>query len=87
MNKGIDIPRTPAGLQKTRKLIRTEKDREIQFLKLCALINFENTRQERSEKQRNERRMKRKLFAFTAESMSVTSSENTDENVFLEKIL
>lgn len=60
MIKGIEIPRNPAGLQKTRKLIRTEKEREIQFLKLCAQINLENARHERAEKQRNERRMKRK---------------------------
>jgi hypothetical protein len=49
----------PAGLAKTRKIIRTELDKEIQFQKLNSRIKIEDFRQKRSEKQNSERRAKR----------------------------
>ena len=55
----IEHPGRPAGLTRTRKIQRTERDREIQFLKLCAQIRLNDFKQERAETQRNERRLKR----------------------------
>nr|WP_319401789.1 hypothetical protein [uncultured Carboxylicivirga sp.] len=49
----------PAGLEKTRKIIQTELDKEIQFNKLCSKIKLEDFRQKRSEKQNLDRRAKR----------------------------
>ena len=52
---------TPAGLAKTRKIIRAEKDREIQFMKICAKIRLQDCKKTRAEKQRNDRKAKRNL--------------------------
>ena len=54
-----DIFSLPAGLTKSHKIIRTEKDKEIQFLRLCSQIRLDDFKQERSERQRIERRTKR----------------------------
>ena len=53
------ISGTPAGLLKTRRIIQTENDKEIQFQKLCSKIKLEDFKSERAEKQRNERKSKR----------------------------
>ena len=50
----------PAGLAKSHKIIRTEKDKELQFLKLCSKIKLEEFKEERSENQRNDRLAKRR---------------------------
>ena len=55
----IEHPGRPAGLAKTRKIQRTERDREIQFLKLCSQIRLEDFKKDRAENQRNSRRLKR----------------------------
>lgn len=55
----IEHPGRPAGLTRTRKIQRTEKEREIQFLKLCSQIRLEDFKKERADNQRNERRLKR----------------------------
>ena len=57
----IDNCGTPAGLAKTRKIIRAEKDREIQFMKICAKIRLQDCKKTRAEKQRNDRKAKRNL--------------------------
>lgn len=50
----------PAGLTKTKKIIRCERDKEIQFIKFCKQIKLEEFRDKRAENQREERRMKRR---------------------------
>ena len=55
-----EINGTPAGLARTRKIIRTEKDLEIQFIKLCCQIKLDDYKQDRAQFQRNERLNKRK---------------------------
>ena len=55
----IENSGAPAGLAKTRKLIRAEKDMEIQFMKLCSKIKLNDCKKTRAEKQRIERKSKR----------------------------
>jgi hypothetical protein len=55
----VAIIKTPAGLARSHRIIRTEKDKEIQFMKLCAQIRINEYKKERSERQREERRVKR----------------------------
>jgi hypothetical protein len=65
----IEIPKTwlkknnifsiPAGLAKSHRIIRTEKDREVQFMKLCIQIRLDDNKFDRSGRQRNDRRSKR----------------------------
>jgi hypothetical protein len=54
-----DIDGSPAGLAKSKKIIKTEKDMEIQFQKLCKQIKLDDYKTERSDKQREDRRLKR----------------------------
>jgi len=49
----------PAGLQKSRKMIRAQRDREIQFLKLCTMIKIDDFKQSRAERQKQDRIQKR----------------------------
>ena len=49
----------PAGIAKTRRLIKVQKDKEIQFLKLCAMIELDDNKTLRSINQREVRRTKR----------------------------
>ena len=57
----IEISGIPAGLARTRKLIKAEKDKEIQFMKLCSQIRLFDKKQKRSEKQRDIRQSKRQI--------------------------
>ena len=50
----------PAGLARTKRIIQTEKNKEIQFMLLCSQIRLNDRKQERAENQREERRTKRK---------------------------
>jgi hypothetical protein len=50
---------SPAGLAKSKKIIRTMNERESQFLKLCSQIRLNNSKNERAENQKNERKAKR----------------------------
>ena len=50
----------PAGLARTRKIICTEKAREVQFIRLCAQIRLDEIKEERAHQQRDTRRAKRK---------------------------
>ena len=54
------IPASSAGLARTHKIIRIENVREIQFMKICSQIRFDNFKEKRSENQREERRLKRR---------------------------
>ncbi|OFX41455.1 MAG: hypothetical protein A2W95_07000 [Bacteroidetes bacterium GWA2_40_14] len=51
--------KTPAGIAKSHRLIRVQKDKEIQFLKLCAMIKLDDYKTTRATNQRDERRFKR----------------------------
>ena len=51
--------KTPAGIAKSHRLIRIQKDKEIQFLKLCAMIKLDDSKTSRAINQRDERRAKR----------------------------
>ena len=55
----IDLPTRLSGLAKTHRLIRIQKQKEIQFMNLCAQIRFNDFKQNRSDNQRNERRKRR----------------------------
>jgi hypothetical protein len=55
----IFIPENSAGLTRTHKIIRIEREKEIQFLKLCCQIRLDDSKKTRSEKQREERKLKR----------------------------
>ena len=55
----IFIPESSAGLARTHKIIRIEREKEIQFLKLCCQIRLDDSKKTRSEKQREERKLKR----------------------------
>ena len=53
----------PAGIARTKKIIRTERIKEIQFMKLCSQIRIEDYRKERAERQKTERKAKRKKIS------------------------
>jgi hypothetical protein len=53
------IPVSSAGLARTHKLIRIENGKEIQFMKICSQIRFDDFKTKRSDNQREERRLKR----------------------------
>ena len=54
------VSRTPAGLSRTKRIIKAEQDKELQFLLLCTQINLNDYKATRSEQQRNQRIAKRK---------------------------
>jgi len=55
----IFIPDSSAGLARSHRLIRIEKEKEILFMKLCSQIRLDDFKQKRSEHQREERKLKR----------------------------
>ena len=55
----IFIPASSAALARSHRIIRIEKEKEIQFMKLCSQIRFDDFKQKRSDLQREERRLKR----------------------------
>jgi hypothetical protein len=55
----IFIPDSSAGLARSHKVIRIEREKEIQFMKLCCQIKLDDSKKIRSENQREERRLKR----------------------------
>ena len=63
MIKGIQYidtsSNTPAGIAKSHRMIRMQKDKEIQFLKLCAMIKLDDYKTSRAINQRDERKAKR----------------------------
>ena len=62
-DKGIQYidtsSKSPAGIAKSHRLIRIQKDKEIQFLKLCAMIELDDYKVSRAINQRDDRRAKR----------------------------
>jgi hypothetical protein len=61
----IYIPDSSAGLARSHKVIRIEREKEIQFLKLCCQIKLDDSKKIRSENQREERRLKRVKNYYT----------------------
>ena len=55
----IFIPDSCAGLARSHKVIRIEREKEVQFMKLCCQIRLNDSNKIRSENQREERRLKR----------------------------
>ena len=55
----VYIPDSSAGLARTHKIIRIEKGKEIQFMKICSQIRFDDFKNKRADCQREERRLKR----------------------------
>jgi hypothetical protein len=63
----IFIPDSSARLAWTHRIIRIEREKEIQFMKLCYQIRLDDSKKTRAENQRKQRKLKRvkKLFAQT----------------------
>jgi len=55
----IFIPASSAALARTHKIIRIEKGKEIQFMKLCSQIRLDDSKKIRSNDQREQRKLKR----------------------------
>jgi hypothetical protein len=55
----IFIPASFAKLARTHKLIRIEKEKEILFMKICSQIHLDDFKKSRSDRQREERKLKR----------------------------
>jgi hypothetical protein len=55
----IFIPESSAGLARTHKIIKIEREKEIQFMKLCCQIRLNDSKKFRAESQKEERKMKR----------------------------
>jgi len=55
----IYIPDSSAALARTHRIIRIEKEKEILFMKLRSQIHLDDFKQKRSDRQREERRLKR----------------------------
>jgi len=55
----IYISDTSAGLARSHKIIRIEREREIQFMKLCCQIRLVESKKIRSDNQREQRKLKR----------------------------
>ena len=55
----IFIAENSAGLNRTHKIIRIEREKEIQFLKLCCQIRLDDSKKMRADNQREQRKLKR----------------------------
>jgi hypothetical protein len=55
----IYIPDSLAKLSRSHKLIRIEKEKEIIFMKICSQIHLDDFKKNRSNRQREERKLKR----------------------------
>ena len=55
----IYIPDSSAGLARSHKVIRIEREKEVQFMKLCCQIRFDDSKKIRSDNQREQRKLKR----------------------------
>ena len=67
IKKEFEPPRITGGLAKTHKIIRTERIKELQFLKLCEQIQLSENKQKRTDNQRNERILKRRKIQISNE--------------------
>jgi hypothetical protein len=59
------IPVSSAGIAKTHKMIRIEKGKEMQFMKLFCQIRLDDSKKIRSDNQREQRKLKRVKKYFT----------------------
>jgi hypothetical protein len=61
----IFIPDNSAGLARTHKIIRIEREKEIQFMKLCCQIRLDDSKIMRADNQREQRKLKRVKKFYT----------------------
>jgi len=61
----IFISASSAGLARTHRIMRIEREKEIQFLKLCCQIRLEDFKKDRSVNQREQRKLKRANRSFS----------------------
>jgi len=68
----IFIPDSSAGLARSHKVIRIERAKEVQFMKLCCQIRLDDSNKIRSENQRKERKLKRvkKYYIQTSDGLT-----------------
>jgi hypothetical protein len=64
----IFIPDSSSGLARSHKVIRIEREKEVQFMKLCCQIRFDDSKKIRSDNQREQRKLKRVKKYFTQTS-------------------
>jgi hypothetical protein len=69
----IFIPDSSAGLARSHKVIRIEREKEVQFMKLCCQIRLDDSKKIRSENQREERKLKRVKKYYTQTSDGLTN--------------
>jgi CRISPR/Cas system-associated endoribonuclease Cas2 len=55
----VFIPASLAGLSRSHNMIRIEREKEIQFLKLCSQIRIKDIKKDRADNQRDQRKLKR----------------------------
>ena len=57
-----EITGVPAGLARSHKIMRTEREREAQFLLLCSQIRIEDLRQENDQLRKENYELRRELI-------------------------
>jgi len=55
----IYIHSSSAGLARTHRIIRIEREKEIQFMKICCQIRLDDSKTSRADNQREQRKLKR----------------------------
>lgn len=55
----IFVPASSSGLARTHRIIRIEREKEMQFMKLCCQIRLDDFKKTRSANQREQRKLKR----------------------------
>jgi hypothetical protein len=55
----IELPSNFPGLARSHRLIMIERQKESQFMKLCAQIHLDDFKKDRADLQRNDRKAKR----------------------------
>ena len=64
----IFISASSSGLARSHKFIRIEREKEIQFMKLCCQIRLDDFNKIRTDNQREERKLKRIKKHYTQTS-------------------
>jgi hypothetical protein len=61
----VFIPAGSARLARSHQMIRVEKEKEIIFMKICSQIHLDDFKKKRSDRQREERKLKRAKNNFS----------------------
>jgi hypothetical protein len=64
----INIPSGSSGLTRSHRLIRIEKEKEQLFIKICTQIRLNDYKKNRSNNQRDLRRLKRQIKSRTTQT-------------------